>query len=168
MVNKQSLLGKASLSSPLLSASPLNPHGAPSASREVNAPLMLTSLVDAFSILVIYLLMHFSASGEILMISKNTELPTAANSADLVRYTIVKVEEGKYYLENEEVAPENLVAKLLENREKFVKDRPGEEFPDKIIVQADRRTPYKVLNSIVHAGAQTGYSEIKFAVVSKR
>lgn len=167
MVTK-SVLTSTALESPLLSVSPINPHGHGSYGREISAPLMLTSLVDAFSILVIYLLMHFSASGEILMVSKDTELPKAANTADLVRETIVKVEDGKYFVEDLEVTPEGLVAKLLEMRQTFAKDRPGEEVPDKIIVQADRRTPYKVLNNVVLAGAQTGYSEIKFAVVSKR
>ena len=167
MVTK-SVLTSTSLESPLLSVSPINPKGHGSYGREISAPLMLTSLVDAFSILVIYLLMHFSASGEILMVSKNTELPKAANTADLIRDTIIKVEDGRYFVEDQEVTQDGLVGKLLELRQTFTKDRPGEEFPDKLIVQADRRTPYKVLNSIVQASAQTGYSEIKFAVISKR
>lgn len=162
----ESVLRNTALHSPLKQASFLHPEGGFSAERDINAPLMLTSLVDAFSILVIYLLMHFSASGEILILSQGMELPKAYNSQELIRQTIVKVEEGRYFVENEEVTEEGLVAKLLQLREEWNRTRPGEEFADKLIVQADRRTPYKALNSVVLAGAQTGYSEIKFAVVS--
>ena len=166
MVGKQSLLEQTALTSPLMSGSALNPRGCKQSRKEMAAPLMLTSLVDAFSILVIYLLMHFSASGEILMVTKDQELPKAKNTVDLIRQTIVKIDDGKYYVEDQEVSADGLVGKLLEIRQQFQKDRPGEEVPDKLIVQADRRTPYKILNSIVHAGAETGYAEIKFAVVT--
>lgn len=162
----ESVLKNTSLHSPLRQASYLRPEGGFAAEKSLDAPLMLTSLVDAFSILVIYLLMQFSASGEILIINKNMELPKAFTSSELIRHTIVKFEEGKYYIEDKEVTEEGLVTALLKLREDWNKYRPTEEFPDKLIVQADRRTPFKALNSVVLAGAQTGYSEIKFAVVS--
>lgn len=161
-----SILKNTSLHSPLKQSSYLHPEGGFSAEKSVDAPLMLTSLVDAFSILVIYLLMHFSASGEILIMNKNMELPKAFSSAELVRHTIVKFEEGKYYIKDKEVTEDGLVAGLLKLREDWQKYRPDQEFPDKLIVQADRRTAFKQLNSVVLAGSQTGYSEIKFAVVS--
>ncbi len=161
-----SVLKNTAMHSPLKQASYLHPEGGFAAEKSMDAPLMLTSLVDAFSILVIYLLMHFSASGEILILNKNMELPKAFSSAELIRYTIVKFEEGKYYIEDKEVSEDGLVQALVKLREDWQKYRVNEEFPDKLIVQADRRTPFKALNSVVLAGAQTGYSEIKFAVVS--
>ena len=45
--------------------------------RTVTGDLLLTALIDAFSILVIFLLMSFSSTGEILYIGKDQELPTA-------------------------------------------------------------------------------------------
>ena len=118
----KSILNNTAFRSPLKSSSYLNPEGE-TGHKDINAPLMLTSLVDAFSILVIYLLMHFSSSGEFLVLSKNMELPKAYYGAELIRHTIVKVEEGKYYVESEEVAEDQLVKKLLQlsvNKKKLI------------------------------------------------
>lgn len=160
-----SIIKQTAMASPVRQASLLAPKGGKSI-HELATPLMLTSLVDAFSILVVYLLMNFSTTGELLYVSKDMVLPQAIEATELQRDTIVKVENEKYYIEQEEVTEQSLVAKLLERREVFQKERPGQEFPGVIIVQADKRTPYKLLNSIVLAGAHTGYSEIKFAVIN--
>lgn len=135
--------------------------------RSVVAELLLTSLVDAFSILVVYLLLSFSNSGELLYLNKGTELPKAAQAEALERHPVVKVDDGKIYLENEEVTADQLVPALLESRKQWIEQHPGEEFPGIITVQGDRRLKYELLNSIVLASAQTGFSDIKFAVIMK-
>ena len=136
--------------------------------REVHAELLLTALIDAFSILVIFLLMSFSSSGDILFPAKGTELPQAALGEQLDRQPVVKVENGKTYLEEKEVPEGQLVSALVNLRKKFSETRPGEEFPGIVTILADRRLKYEVLNSIVLASSQAGFSDIKFAVVSKR
>jgi biopolymer transport protein ExbD len=135
--------------------------------RSVVAELLLTALIDAFSILVIFLLMSFSSNGEILYSTKGVELPTSAAGEQLDRQPVVKVESGKVFLEDKEVSPNDLVAALLDLRKRFTEIRPGEEFPGIITIQADRRLKYEQLNSIVLASSQAGYSDIKFAVVMK-
>lgn len=136
--------------------------------REVHAELLLTALIDAFSILVIFLLMSFSSSGEILFMSKGQELPKAAMGEQLDRQPVVKVDNGKIFLEEKEIPESKLVAALLDLRKKFNETRPGEEFPGIITIQGDRRLKYEILNSIVLASSQAGFSDIKFAVVAKR
>lgn len=135
--------------------------------RSIVADLLLTALIDAFSILVIFLLMSFSSSGEILYMGKGIELPTAMKGETLERNPVVKIEEGKIFLEEKEVAQEDLVAALLDLRKAFNETRPGEEFPGMITVQGDRRLKYEMLNSIVLASSQAGFSDIKFAVLMK-
>ncbi len=158
------VLEQTSMESPLLACSTLKPKGG----RYLNAlaaTLMLTSLVDAFSILVVYLLMSYSSSGEILFISKDMVLPTASMAEDLDRQVIVKYEKGKYYVEDEELELKDLFSKLLGMRKEFQKKYPELEFENKIIIQADRNVEYGHLNTVIHAGAQAGYEEIKFAVM---
>ncbi len=163
-----SIIKETAKESPLTRATVVGQESPKAHKQSITQPLMLTSLVDAFSILVVYLLMNFSTSGEILYFSKDLELPQAQNSVELERHTVVKVvEDGKYFIEEEEVAKGQLVAKLLELRKTFESERPNETFPGTLIVQADRRQEYKNLNSIVLAGAHTGYSDIKFAVLAK-
>lgn len=135
--------------------------------REVHAELLLTALIDAFSILVIFLLMSFSSSGEVLYTGKGVELPKATMGEQLDRQPVVKIEEGKLYVEDKEVNENQLVSELLLLRKRFAETRPGEEFPGIITIQGDRRLKYEVLNSIVLASSQAGFSDIKFAVVAE-
>lgn len=134
--------------------------------REVHAELLLTALIDAFSILVIFLLMSFSSSPEILMTGK-IELPKAAMGEQLDRQPVVRTEEGRLYVEEKEVPQDQLVAALLDLRKKFAATHPGEEFPGIITIQGDRRLKYEALSSIVQASSQAGFSDIKFAVIAK-
>src|SRR5437588_6722308 len=55
------------------------------------ATLMLTSLVDMFTIIVIFLLMNFSANGEVLYISKDIKLPDAYHGAMIERAPVIAV-----------------------------------------------------------------------------
>jgi biopolymer transport protein ExbD len=134
--------------------------------RNVVADLLLTALIDAFSILVIFLLMSFSSTGELLMVGKGMELPKASGDT-LERNPVVKFEEGKLFLEDQEVTPNSLVQALLDLRKTHQENRPGEPFPEQLTVQADRRAKFEQLSAIVQASAQAGFSDIKFAVVMK-
>lgn len=135
--------------------------------REVHAELLLTALIDAFSILVIFLLMSFSSAGDLIVVGKGIELPKATQGEQLDRQPVVKVEEGKLFVEDKEVTEANLVQALLDLRKKFHETRPNEEFPGIITIQGDRRLRYEQLNSIVLASSQAGFSDIKFAVISQ-
>ena len=129
------------------------------------AGLMLTSLVDAFSILVIYLLVSMSNSGEVLYIDKGTVLPSAVHTHLLERNTVVKVKEDQFYIEEKEIGSEQLVAKLVELRQEWAKKNVDPQAEAALTVQADRDTSYDRINRIVAAGNHAGFSEINFAVL---
>lgn len=135
--------------------------------RVLAADLLLTALIDAFSILVIFLLMNFSSTGEIMFINKNMELPSASKGEVLEQNTIVKVENGQLFVEGQPVTQEDLMASLLSLRTKWNETHQGEEFPGIITVQADRRAKYENLNSLIVAMSQAGFSDIRFAVLLK-
>lgn len=165
MIN-QGVLGNSAFHSMIGEASILNPEHT-RGKRVVNAELLLTALIDAFSILVIFLLMSFSSSGEIIVMGKGMELPKAAQGDVIERTPVVKVEEGKLFLDDKEVAANDLTAALLQVRKTFQETHPGEEFPAVLTVQGDRRLKYEMLNGIVLASSQAGFSDIKFAVIMK-
>ncbi len=134
--------------------------------RNITADLLLTALIDAFSILVIFLLMNFSSNGDLLLLNKNTELPKARGEV-LERNPVIKIEDQKIYLENKEVAAEQLVPALLELRKTFQEQHSGEEFPAVLTIQADRHMKYELLNNVVLASSHAGFSDLKFAVIMK-
>lgn len=163
----ESIIKNSALQSVIGESSVIAPRGE-AHKRHVYAELLLTALIDAFSILVIFLLMSFSSNGEIIIMSKGMELPAAQASEQLDRQPVVKVDQGKIFLEDKEVTADGLVGALLDLRKRFTETRPGEEFPGIITIQGDRRLKYEMLNSIVLASSQAGFSDIKFAVVAKR
>lgn len=132
--------------------------------RNLAAKLMLTSLIDAFSILVIYLLVNFSTTGEILYLSKGMELPAAAKTDLLERNTVVKIEKNKIFIENQEVKVSQLAKVLMGlKKEKGVEDRQGSE--RSLTIQADRREEFRILSPVIAAGGIAGFSDIHFAVL---
>jgi biopolymer transport protein ExbD len=167
MLYSQSVLNDTAMHSVLGGEGFLHPQDAGHHRKSIQADLLLTALIDAFSILVIFLLMSFSSTGDILFISKDTELPKAKLVEVLDRNPVVKVEGGAMFVENKEVKPEGLIAELLELRKQFNETRPGEEYPGIVTVQADRRVKYEVLNQIVMAASAAGFGDIRFAVLAK-
>ena len=162
----EGILKETALSSPLAAASIIKPKGG-HGKRNIQADLLLTALIDAFSILVIFLLMNFSSTGEILYVNKGIELPKSAQADILERNTVIKVENEKLFVEDKEVTGETLVQSLLDVRQRFQETHPGEEFPGVATIQADRRAKYESLNQVVLSLSHAGYSDIHFAVLMK-
>lgn len=144
----------------------ISPRGAKH-KRNIAADLLLTALIDAFSILVIFLLMNFSSTGEILMIGKNQELPKAHLADVLERNPVIKIDSEQIFVEDKLVDAKTITAELLELRKKYQELHPNEAFPGIATIQADRRVKYDLLNQIILGMNQAGYSDIKFAVVMK-
>lgn len=138
--------------------------------RNLSADLLLTALIDAFSILVIFLLMTFSTSGE-FFIGKDMELPRAASGDLIERFPVIRVEENKIFLEDKLISSgrstDALVSSLLELRQSFSRTNAGVEFPGIVTVQADRRLSFDSLNPIVLALSHAGFGEIRFAVLAQ-
>ncbi|MCB0377067.1 MAG: biopolymer transporter ExbD [Bdellovibrionales bacterium] len=135
--------------------------------KNLAATVMLTSLVDAFSILVIYLLVNFSSAGDLLYLSKGMELPPAAKAVELTRNVVVKVEKDKLFLEEKEINGNELVGKLIDLKKNWEKYYPETEFTGAMTIQADRRQTYDLLSQVIQAGGHAGFSDINFAVIRK-
>src|ERR1700759_4199571 len=71
------------------------------------AELNLTSMVDMLTILVVFLLQTFSASGELLTVQKNIVLPEATNYKDLEQAPIVAVSKDSVTLDGRPVATQD-------------------------------------------------------------
>ena len=161
---KDGILHETSMQSPLAESSVIDPRHRGGKSK-LAAAIILTSLIDAFSILVIYLLVNFSNSGEILYISKDMELPSALEAEALQRTTLIKIENEKWFIEDKPIRQDQLVEALVDIRKELSKSGLGESAA--LTIQADRRLKYKVLNRAVLAGNHAGFGEIKFAVIAK-
>src|SRR5919202_1280902 len=146
------------------------------------ASLMLTSLVDMFTIIVIFLLMNFSANGEVLYMSKDIKLPDAYHGAQLDRAPVVSVSGDAVTFDGRQVAQtadlmkgEALNVPELEDALRDEKRRydqvhrndPEHPFRGLVNVQADRKIPFKVVKRIMFACNQSGFGNINFAALAK-
>jgi biopolymer transport protein ExbD len=146
--------------------------------KSTYAELNLTSMVDMLTILVVFLLQTFSASGELLTPAKNIVLPEATNWKDLEQAEIIAISKEAVMLSGtpvanaEELAKENTVDwKISELHDRLVTLKnnykllhPSEEFPGTVIIQADRKIDFKVMKKVLYTCAVAGYRNVNFAV----
>tara|TARA_B100001248_G_C27398210_1_gene467442 strand:- start:4865 stop:5455 length:591 start_codon:yes stop_codon:yes gene_type:complete len=66
-------------------------HGRPAnkGKRSVVATLALTAMVDMFTVLVVFLLQNYKATGEVITLDKDVELPQASETKELLPATVV-------------------------------------------------------------------------------
>jgi biopolymer transport protein ExbD len=146
------------------------------------ASIMLTSLIDVMTIMVIFLLMNFSANGEVLYMSKDIKLPDAYHGAMIERAPVIAVSAdavtfdgrmllGTSNLEKGDVlnVPELEDALRDEKRryEQIHANDPDHPFRGLVNVQADRRIPFKVIKRVMFACNQSGFGNINFAALSR-
>lgn len=160
MLERLGILEQTALAGTLGAQSQLRPTHARH-KREINAELLLTALIDAFSILVIFLLASFSSSGELLFASKDMVLPKASRGEALERNPVVRIETSGLFLEDKPVEADALVPALLELKKRFADDSGT------LVVQGDRHLKYEILNQIVTAAAAAGFGDVRFAVLAK-
>src|ERR1700687_4575170 len=72
--------------------------------RAVFVALSLTSMVDMFTILVVFLLQNYSATGEIIYIPKDVKLPKASQVKELKPAHIVTLTQTDVVLDKDTVA----------------------------------------------------------------
>ena len=68
------------------------------------ADLLITPLVDMFVIIVLFLIANFSATGEVLMMSKDISLPEAKNVQDIQSAPVVTVSKTEVLLSGNHAA----------------------------------------------------------------
>ncbi|ASD64656.1 ExbD/TolR family protein [Bdellovibrio bacteriovorus] len=104
--------------------------------RDVTALLSLTAMVDMFTVLVIFLLQNYNATGEILYIPKEVVLPKATSVRELKPAHVVTISSKEILLDKDVVATfedvkgteEWLIPKLKDTlSEALVKSRAEQE-----------------------------------------
>lgn len=152
--------------------------------KNPNADLNLTSMIDFLTVVVIFLLMSFSASGELASIQSGLQLPDASNTRMLERAPIIAVTRDVITLDvggsGRRIADvpslmresgasgdwriENLVQDLETLKRNWSMIHPREPFPAAVVLQADKSIDFRVLKKIMYSCAQAGYANISFLV----
>ena len=153
---------------------------------EAPRPLKLTSMIDLFTIILIFLLKSYSAVELNVTPSKFLSLPNSLSTKmpiEAVMVTVAKnaiVVEGRPVagidenfevkgLDPDELIIPNLHTELKKRYDKLVKraELYKREPPDKVMIQADKEIPYRLLMKVLKTAGEVGFSKIVFLTYQK-
>ena len=145
--------------------------------KEVDHQIPLIPFIDFLIVLVIFLLMSFSASGELVAQQPTITMPDAENTQQIEISPIVAVDERVITLDGTRVADtqtqgqsaqvdriEPLISGLEAEKRKWETIHPSEPFAGQVIVQADRNIDFRVVKKVMFSAAAAGYGNVSFAV----
>jgi biopolymer transport protein ExbD len=143
-----------------------------------SAGMMLTSLMDIFTVLVLYLLVNQS-TGVDLTPPDNVTLPDSAVDTAPRQSIVIALSSEEVMIQGEPIVPMATVvasneAEILPIRQTIEKikaeaqakgDNSG--LDTEVTIVADRHVPYKVLKKVMLSSSNAGYGKISFAVNQK-
>lgn len=147
--------------------------------RPLTASLTLTPLIDVFVVIVLFLLVRFTASGQCCPCASGYELPVAERAERLRMAPIVTVRgDGAVELDGSQVAelrelladdiPDWKISPLTEQlevkKQSWMIINPGQVFAGTVIIAADRSTHFRALKKILYSCGLAGYSDVHLAV----
>lgn len=136
--------------------------------------LMLTSMVDMFSILVVFLLQSFSASPEVMNLAKDITLPSSNSAAKAKDAPVLSISPEGVFLDQKFVGdtaallrnPEPLMERLSQLRELWEKTHPTEDFRGEINLQAHHELESTTVAQFMGLLPAQNYGSIQLAVIT--
>jgi biopolymer transport protein ExbD len=146
--------------------------------------LSMVSLMDIFTVILLFLLQTFSAEGNLLTQAENLKLPfsTSKKTVTEIALTII-VDQNQILVDNQPVfdtpkvakqdsiviGPMNKALEALREKEKKAMMAMGKEDEEtgRVIVQIDRNLPFDVMYKVMGTCGYSGYGNVAFAIVQK-
>jgi biopolymer transport protein ExbD len=157
-------------------------HGHAGGHKSTNADLNVTPLVDMFVILVLFLIANFSATGELLSMSKDIILPEAAHTEELTLAPVVQVSDQEVVVSGavigrvEDLSREDylnipaLEERLREMKKQFedLHNQAGDSgaFKGDVNIQAHKAVQFRIIKKVMFSCASAGYGNISFATMA--
>ncbi len=144
--------------------------------------LRLTSMIDMFTILLVFLLKSFSAEGQIMTVAKDLRLPESTAQKPPETASVIVVTRDWILLDGNKVtrtqdvaAAKSVLIKPLHDRlvqlrrltEKIASLSPDMQFTGNIAIQGDKAIPFEVLKKIMYTCGSVGYNNMLLAVTRK-
>lgn len=151
--------------------------------------IQITSMVDMFVILLVFLLKSYSTSPVNITPKDGLRIPESTATQDPIDVVKLIVAEDGVFVEEKKVmalekgrVPASLadandpsflraLFEALDERAKLAKSiskvNDSFEFDGKVLLQADRELSYDVLQKIMYTSMMAGYADVKLAVAQK-
>lgn len=146
--------------------------------------LNLASMIDMFTLLVVFLLQNYSSGGQLVTPAQGLVLPSSSIEKQADEALMVKVSQNNIMVENTVVLDERKYKELVAQKEYMIPplyniltqyakesrisaDRFKTEFSGKISIQGDGEIPYNVLTRIMYTCGQSGFPNMNLVVYRK-
>ncbi|MFQ5707081.1 MAG: ExbD/TolR family protein [bacterium] len=141
--------------------------------------LRLTSMIDMFTILLVFLLKSYSVEGEIISVSKDLQLPESTAQKTPEATPILVVTNEWVILDGNPIeriptisrSKQIVIRKLLDQleRQRIFSENLGRldaniGFKGKITIQGDKEIPFEVLKKVMFTCGKVGYNNMLLAV----
>ena len=151
--------------------------------------IQITSMVDMFVILLVFLLKSYSTSPVNIAPSDKLTLPASNSTKDPSEVLKLMVSKDGIFVEDKKVVDMQEgkvdVKDVDQNDTQFIRALYTEldeqakkarsiasvnetlEFDGKVIMQADRSLPYELLRKVMYTSMMAGFSDVKIAIITK-
>ncbi len=129
--------------------------------KSIEAVITLTSLIDAFVIIVLYLVICNSPTESNVEIDDSIMLPQAQHYSQLDDSLVVTYRDNQFSIDGNVIREENLSAEISRLSASFFSTLKKESA---IILQADENIDFHKLQPFLVASAHAGIKSVKFAV----
>ncbi|MBN2297791.1 MAG: biopolymer transporter ExbD [Deltaproteobacteria bacterium] len=145
--------------------------------------LQITSMMDMFTIILIFLLFSFSNDIQAIKIDKDIQLPKSSAQTDYSDTLRLVVSQDKLWLGDEivdriedgkiiglsqiNVQDSNLYQKLCTYREKTLHGGKGEAKSNQILFLCDRRLSFRTINNVIKTASMAGFPNFQFGVLKQ-
>jgi len=150
--------------------------------KSIYADLLITPLVDMFVIIVLFLIANFSATGEVLMMTKDVQLPEAFNVTEIEMAPVVLVSNTDIIVSGNAIGRVDdltrdeylnipaleeklrVMKKNYEDLHALAKDTEG-SFKGDVNIQGNKDVNYRILKRVMYSCQSSGYMNLNFAVL---
>jgi len=152
--------------------------------RASNIDLNVVPMVDMMTILVLFLLQQFSATGEVLYMQRDIKLPEARHGQLIEPAPVIAISGAHLSMDGRSITDTIAIEKdpylTIPALEEQLRDaRKRWEFvhqndPDRdrswrgeVNIQADEKVPFKIVKRVMYSAAQAGYPNVNFATLER-
>lgn len=142
--------------------------------------LNITSMIDVFTILLVFLLKSYSSEGHLVSIAEAIKLPASTAQQALQPAVVVAfngdsmfvdsallIEDVRPYIGAEDLLVEPLyeaLRGLAERSKEIAAVNPSVVFTGEIVLQGDRDIPFRLLKKVIYTAGQAEYVNQSLAV----
>jgi biopolymer transport protein ExbD len=143
--------------------------------------LNITSMIDMFTLMVVFLLKNYSSQGQLVTPATGLLLPTSSIEKNAEEALSVKISSNTIMVENEIVIDSVSYASIMSQKDFMIQQlytvlnqhsleakKSSEmfktEFSGKISIQGDVEIPYNILTRVMYTCGQAGYPNMNLIV----